>query len=33
VDAIADVMSAYQSGKLMDNPIHYNVNWLKNFEN
>jgi len=33
VDAIADVMSAYQSGILMDNPIHYNVNWLKNFEN
>ena len=33
VDAIADVMSAYQSGKLMDNTIHYNVNWLKNFEN
>ena len=32
VDAIAEVMSAYQSGKLMDNPIHYNVNWLKNFE-
>ena len=33
VDAIADVRSAYQSGKLMDKPIHYNVNWLKNFEN
>ena len=32
VDAIADVMSAYKSGKLVDNPIHYNVNWLKNYE-
>jgi len=33
VDAIADVMSAYKSGKLVDSPIYYNVNWLKNFEN
>lgn len=32
IDAIADVMSAYKSGKLEDNPIHYNVNWLKNYE-
>jgi nucleoside-diphosphate-sugar epimerase len=33
VDAIEDVMSAYKSGKLLDNPSHYNVNWLKNYEN
>lgn len=33
VDAIADIMNAYKSGKLVDNPIYYNVNWLKNFEN
>ena len=29
VDAIADIIGAYKSGKLVDNPIHYNVNWLK----
>jgi len=33
VDAIADVMNAYKSGKLLDNPINYNVNWLKKYEN
>jgi len=33
VDAIADIVNAYKSGKLIDSPIHYNVNWLKKFEN
>lgn len=30
VDAITDIVQAYNSGRLRDNPIHYNVNWLKN---
>jgi nucleoside-diphosphate-sugar epimerase len=33
VDAIADVITAYKSGKLLDNPINHNVNWLKSYEN
>ena len=33
VDAITDIVQAYNSGRLIDNPIHYNVNWLKSFEN
>lgn len=32
VDAIKDIIHAYNSGKLVDKPIHYNVNWLKSFE-
>lgn len=33
VDAITDIVQAYNSGRLIDKPIHYNVNWLKTFEN
>lgn len=33
VDAIEDLISAYEQGKLTDNPMHYNINWLKNLEN
>ena len=33
VDAITEITNEYRSGKLFDNPIHYNVNWLKKLEN
>ena len=32
-DAIEDIMSEYNSGKIIDNPSHYNINWLKKLEN
>jgi nucleoside-diphosphate-sugar epimerase len=31
-DAIEDIVLAYESGNLKDNPMHYNVNWLKSLE-
>ena len=32
-DAIEDIIREYNSGNIIDDPSHYNINWLKKLEN